>query len=229
MAETFNLQAPRQFRGLHPDLPVTVYHRHLPHWRQEGATYFVTFRLGDSIPQNKLQALKRWRKRWELENPEPRSSAQWRSLAREITGKTERWLDEGYGACELRNPAVAKLVQDSLLKFQNERYFVSCSTIMPNHVHMILKPLGDHELEFILKNMKGYLARQANRLLGRNGPLWEEESFDRIIRDEEHLYRVVQYIGRNAAVAGLPRDEWREWIHPLWESAGWHFEERRAQ
>jgi hypothetical protein len=59
--ETFNLTAPPHFRGLHPDLPVTAYHRHLPHWRQQGATYFVTFRLGDALPQSKLRLLKRMR------------------------------------------------------------------------------------------------------------------------------------------------------------------------
>ena len=59
--DDFNLSAPPNFRGLHPDLPVTMYHRHLPHWRQEGAIYFVTFRLADALPQDKLDYLKRLR------------------------------------------------------------------------------------------------------------------------------------------------------------------------
>ena len=48
-AETWNRAAPPGFQGLRTDIPVTVYYRHLPHWRQDGATYFVTFRLADSL------------------------------------------------------------------------------------------------------------------------------------------------------------------------------------
>jgi REP element-mobilizing transposase RayT len=206
--QTFNRDPPPGFRGLHPDLPITMYKRHLPHWRQAGATYFVTFRLADSIPQTQQQALKRWRQIWENSHPEPRSESEWKELAQQITSRTEAWLDEGYGDCELRQPQIARLMQDSLLKFQDQRYFIACFVVMPNHVHVILKPNPNHELEVILKNMKGYVSRQTNQLLGRAGALWEEESFDRIIRDEEHLYRVLQYIGRNPAKAGLPNAEW---------------------
>jgi hypothetical protein len=53
----WNLPPPPGFQGLHPDQPITVYQRHLPHWRQDGATYFVTFRLADSLPQSKLDEL----------------------------------------------------------------------------------------------------------------------------------------------------------------------------
>lgn len=225
MNGSFNLPAPPGFRGMDPDLPVRIYHRHLPHWRQQGATYFVTFRLADSIPQTQLRALKRWRQIWERRNPGPRSEKDWQTLAREITTRTERWLDEGFGACELGQPAIARLTAESLLKFQDERYFISCFVVMPNHVHAVLKPLGDHELEVILKNMKGYLARQTNQALNRSGTLWEEESYDRIIRDEEHLYRVIQYLGRNPIQAGLPRSDWHRWIHPEWQQAGWMFED----
>lgn len=91
----FNLSAPPGFRGLHPDIPLEIYHRKMPHWRQANATYFVTFRLADSIPQDKLQQLKEHRRRWEQTHPEPRSEQLWHAYAREITEKTERWLDEG--------------------------------------------------------------------------------------------------------------------------------------
>lgn len=63
-----------------------------------------------------------------------------------------------------------------------------------------------------------------NKLPGPpRGPLWAEESYDRIIRDEEHLYRVIQYIGRNVAKAGLPKSHWYRWIDPSWERSGWGF------
>jgi hypothetical protein len=61
----WNLPPPPGFQGLHPDKPVTVYQRHLPHWRQDGATYFVTFRLADSLPQSKLEELAGLKAAWE--------------------------------------------------------------------------------------------------------------------------------------------------------------------
>ena len=57
----WNLTAPPGFQGLCADEEVTIYVRHLPHWRQPGATYFVTFRLHDSLPQCKLRELAAWR------------------------------------------------------------------------------------------------------------------------------------------------------------------------
>jgi REP element-mobilizing transposase RayT len=227
MSDTFHLLAPPGFRGLHPDLPIRVYQRHLPHWRQPGATYFVTFRLAGSLPQSKLLALKRWRLMWERQHPGAKSEADWKSLAREITARTERWLDEGYGHCELRLPEVAQLMEDSIHRFQARRYFVSCFVLMPNHVHLTIQPQGGYELEEILRNMKGYVARKANSWLGREGAFWDQESYDRIVRDEEHLFRVLQYIGRNPARAGLPKVEGMRWVDPSWEAAGWGFRDAR--
>ena len=221
--DIFNLNAPPGFRGLHPDLPIRVYYRHLPHWRQEGATYFATFRLADSIPQEQLRALKHWRTIWERSHPEPRSEKHWEDLAREITRKTEAWMDEGYGECVFRQRELATQMSKSLLHFQNERCLTSCFAVMPNHVHAVMKPLGGFELEDILESVKRFVSRKVNSLLGRSGVLWEEESYDRMVRDEEHLYRVVQYIGRNPAKAGLPRAQWVRWLHPGWEQAGWVF------
>ena len=214
---------PAGFRGLHPDLPVRVYHRHLPHWRQDGATYFVTFRLHDSIPQHQLQALKRWRTLWEENHPEPRSEETWSRFASEITARTDRYLDQGYGECVFQERELADVMAESMLKFQNQRYLLSCFTVMPNHIHLAICPQPGFKLEELMQAMKGYVARKVNRILGRCGRLWEQESYDRIIRDEEHLWRVVQYIGNNACAAGLARRTWKRWIHEQWQQSGWKF------
>ena len=224
MPDTFNRPTPPHFRGLHPDLPIRCYHRHLPHWRQDDATYFVTFRLADSIPQAQLQALKRWRTIWEQQHPEPRSEKQWKELAQEITAKTERWLDEGYGECLLGNPDAAKLMAESLQKFQDIQYQSFCFVVMPNHVHWVVKPFMGFELETILQNAKGYVSRQLNKRLGRGGSNWEEESYDRIIREDEHLWQIVQYIGRNPTKARLSSQQFSLWLHPEWDRAGWKFQ-----
>jgi REP element-mobilizing transposase RayT len=219
----FNLAAPPDFRGLDPDLPVAVYYRHLPHWRQEGATYYVTFHLNDALPEAKVQELRALRCEWESRHPPPRSKADWESYARQFTVKAERWIDEGHGQCYFADPAHAKRLSDALLFFQDQRYQLFGYAVMPNHCHLIVKPATGHSLEDILRAWKGYVAWQINRAVGSSGTIWQQESYDRIVRDEEHLYRVVQYIGRNPAKAGLPRDRWYRWIHQRWQHAGWHF------
>ncbi|MEP4684310.1 MAG: transposase, partial [Rhodopirellula bahusiensis] len=214
MSESFHLDAPPGFRGLHPDLPVRIYHRHLPHWRQAGATYAITFRLADSIPQAQLRSLQRWREMWERSHQEPRTESDWDLLAREITHRTEAWLDQGYGQCVFQHVGLANEMAKSMQHFQDQRYLTSCYCVMQNHVHLVMKPLGNHALEDLLRDIKGFVSRKVNRELGLEGPLWEQESHDRIIRDEEHLYRIVQYIGNNPMKAGYAEDQWVRWVHP---------------
>ena len=113
-------------------------------------------------------------------------------------------------------------MNDALLHFQGELCNTYCFTIMPNHVHAVVKPL-DCELEEWLYSVKRFVATRTNQLLSRTGQLWQEESYDRIIRDPEHLYRVVEYIGRNPSKASLARSEWHRWLHPNWIAAGWEF------
>jgi hypothetical protein len=62
-----------------------------------------------------------------------------------------------------------------------------------------------------------------NQKLGRTGVLWQEESYDRIIHDEEHLFRVIQYIGNNPRKAGFSEENWVRWVHPEWGQLGWGF------
>ena len=162
----FNKSAPPRFRGLHPDLPVRMYFRRLPHWRQEGATYAVTFRQADSIPQEQLQALKRWREVWETQHPEPRNELEWKRFAQEITNKTERWMDEGYGSCVFRDLRFSQQMCDSLVHFQDQRHFTSCFVVMPNHIHAVIHPIHGHELEDCLQRIKQYVSLRVNRTLG---------------------------------------------------------------
>lgn len=220
---TFNKPAPPDFRGLDVDLPIRVYYRHLPHWRQDRATYAVTFRQADSLPQNLLQALKRWRTIWEKNHPVPRTEADWKKFAQEITNRTERWLDEGYGSCVFSDSTFSKTMSEALLHFQDERHITHCFVVMPNHVHAIIRPINGFELENCLQRMKQFVSLRVNRATERSGSLWEAESYDRIVRDEEHLWNVVQYIGRNPKKAGIPADQWVRWIHPDWQAAGWGF------
>ena len=163
------LPPPPGFRGLDPSLPITRYVRHLPHWRQEGATYFVTFNLGDALPQAKLKELKALRQAWENENPRPRSEAAWEDLARRITRKAERWMDNGYGVCHFRRPAFSRLLHDAILFFQGERYDVFCFSVMPNHCHATVRPYKGFRLEKVVGSWKDHVAKRVNKPSIRRG------------------------------------------------------------
>jgi REP element-mobilizing transposase RayT len=133
-------------------------------------------------------------------------------------------LDEGYGACHFREQRWCEVLRQRLEHFQDQRYQLSCWAIMPNHFHAVIRPFDGHTLEDLLGAIKGVAARHLNKALAADGALWAEECYDRIVRDEEHLWRVIQYIGRNPRVAGLAGEAaWRRWIHPAWEEAGWTF------
>jgi REP element-mobilizing transposase RayT len=224
---SWNLPTPPGFQCLDPSKPIKFYMRHLPHWRQKGATYFVTFRQADSLPQEKLQDLKEIRQAWEKQHPPPRNEEQLRSLAYETMRLAENWLDQGIGSCRLRGEHPSQHVSDALHRFDGLRYELGSYVIMPNHVHAIVRPAGAFEgpLEQIMKGWKGSSAIQLNRHFGLRGSLWQEESYDRIIRDEEHLLRAIQYIGANPAKAGLPLESISRWIRPAWRELGYRFDD----
>lgn len=102
----FNLPPPNGFQPFRDDLPVTWYKQDLPHMRQDGATYFVTFRLNDSLPQSKLRELRQFRDEWMLKHPPPRTYAVLDELSQEIMRRVERWLDQQMGSCILEGEKI---------------------------------------------------------------------------------------------------------------------------
>jgi REP element-mobilizing transposase RayT len=109
----------------------------------------------------------------------------------------------GYGEALLGDSRIANMVQNSLLKFDEERYRLHAWVIMPNHFHCLLIRQAELEIEEILKRFKGYTARQANKILGRKGQFWIEDYFDRWMRNEKHFRRTVSYIELNPVKARL--------------------------
>lgn len=100
---------------------------------------------------------------------------------------------------------------------------------MPNHCHAIIRPFDGHELKDLLGAMKSITARHIHAERGTSGELWQQESYDRIIRDGGHLIRAIHYIGRNPEKSQLPEDRWYRWIAPNWQDAGWDFERGNSQ
>jgi len=222
-----NLLPPPNFQGFDSSGKVRIYTRHLPHWRQEGATYFVTFRLADSLPAGRIRELAYLREQWEQRNPPPRNEAAWEALTRTTMERVERWLDAGSGSCQLRRSEAAALVEQSLRHYDGQQYDLNAFVIMPNHVHLLVRPYSDcdHPLERIEQAWKSHSSRNINELFGASGALWQTESFDRIVRDDEHLLKCIHYIGSNPRRAGLNVCECPRWIREDWRRLGWQFDD----
>ncbi|MFM9905600.1 MAG: REP-associated tyrosine transposase [Pyrinomonadaceae bacterium] len=162
---------------------------YLPHFDGGEILQFVTFRLADSMPQDVLEKLRR-------EVADENGEIRFRK-------NVERYLDSGYGSCFLKRQDIAKLVRDGLFFHAGKKYELIAWVIMPNHVHILIRPLPDVELDAIMHSIKSYMAHEANKILGRSGQFWQPESFDRYIRNQKHFLSVIRYIENNPVKARL--------------------------
>jgi len=190
---------------------LTITRRRLPHWRKDGSIYWITFRLADAIPQDKLRVWKQERDNWLRLHPEPRSEADWKEYDQRFGKRVEDWLDAGMGSRSLAKPDVREAVKKCLLRFEGERLLLHAAAIMPTHVHLLLEPFKGHDLSRLLQGIKGASARAANKRLGTAATFWLDESFDHIVRSEKQYRRLVRYIADNPVKAGLREDEY--WLY----------------
>jgi len=207
--------------------------RRLPHREQAGCTYFVTWRLGDSVPLPLLAEWKAEREVFLREHPKPWDDALYEEYARRFERRLERWSDAGHGDCHLRQPELRAVMTTALRHFDGIRYDLVAFVVMPNHVHGLVRPyvgtvaedketrercaadpelLNPTSLAGVLRSWKGYTAREINQRLGRSGALWMDESFDHAVRSAVQLERFRQYIAENPSKAGLPPSDYEVWL-----------------
>jgi REP element-mobilizing transposase RayT len=165
---------------------------YLPHFDGRPMPQFITFHLAGSLPKKVIQ---RWR-----EELKPLKYEQERIV---LQRRIEKYLDHGYGDAFLKLPQVARMVQNSLLKFDGVRYRLFAWVVMPNHVHSLLTRFEEFELSDILHSLKSFTSHEANKILHRRGQFWIEDYFDRYIRDQKHFEKTIKYIENNPVKAGL--------------------------
>ncbi len=176
---------------------MSYYHRVLPHWDPDGAFLFVTWRLFGSLPRtaNGNSAV---------------------SPGRAFV-LMDRQLDRaGFGPVWLRDTRIARSIVEALRFAQDELRLCELRSyvVMPNHVHVLLRP--NVPLARVTKSIKGYTAREANKLLQRTGqPFWQYESYDHWVRNNSDLQRIVRYIESNPVTAAFVRSP----EHWPWSSA----------
>ena len=165
---------------------VTTFHRRrLPHYHSVGQPIFLTWRLHGSLPPNRTF---------------PSVTTSGRAFL-----TMDRILDLAVtGPLFLRRPEIASMVIDSIhYRDQYLRHYqLHAYVVMPNHVHLLMTPLV--EVSKVMQSLKRFTAREGNRILGLTGqPFWQDETYDRLVRNQTEFERIAHYIEMNPVKAGL--------------------------
>ena len=190
-------------------------HNHLPHWQQDQATYFLTFRLGDSMPADLLKQWKLERDHWIQNHPKPWSPETEAEYHKNFSSRIDHHLDQGHGSCLFRDAENAGIVAGAIRHFDQSRYLLHAWVIMPNHVHLLLTLCESESLARIVASWKRFSAVKIHQQTRNSGTLWQKDYFDRMIRDWDHFMNVARYIRRNPQKAKLREGEF------LLEEATW--------
>jgi putative transposase len=187
------------------------YRRRLPHLQIEGGTYFVTFRLKNSLPIEVVKHLSQ-----EFDRIKKLPSEKIETEKHRWFEKFDNYLDQALsGENYLSNSHVASVVEEAIYYRDTKIYDLISFCIMPNHVHLICRPLEKERDKFyslteILHSLKRHTARQSNIILKRSGSFWLDESYDHVIRDEAELERTIKYVLYNPVKAKLVNEQ-KDW------------------
>ena len=146
---------------------MVFYRRRLPHWQLQEKALFITWRLYGSLPATVARNIASKRQ------PRITKSCDMPPLHDKLDESFFAWdnrLDSAkFGPLWLKDPGVAKLVEKALQEGESKRqlYHLHAYAVMPNHVHILARPGAS--LERISRALKGFTARQANKILGRTG------------------------------------------------------------
>ena len=175
----------------------------LPHWEQVSVWYFVTFRLEDALPRAVVEAIRQKREQWlSIHNLENLTREELVEYHRMFSQRYENLLNSGSGSCVLREPENMRIVDGAFRFFDGRRYALDEYVVMPNHVHVLVKPMADYDLAGILHSWKSYTANRINRRMGRSGQLWQHESYDHIVRNGSAMDAIRRYIRDNPIMKG---------------------------
>ena len=196
------------------------YRKNLPHLQIQGQTFFVTWllarvSLNTELSDSKIRFKGISRKTTEKPNNKSKDIKQ---TSYENFLKYDKKLDNlksGYHF--MKKPEISQIVSDSIHYWDNKRIDLYCYCIMSNHVHAVFTVFEKDEtgsplyLQDVMQSIKGFSARKCNKLLKRKGQFWQHESYDRLIRNREELYRTISYVLDNPIKARLckERKDWK--------------------
>jgi len=192
------------------------YRRNLPHYQPTGATFFITFRLAGSLPDEVIVRLKEEHQLSEQLllkiKDEKLRKKKIADRHKQYFNNFDKMLDKAVNGKDwLKDERVAKTIAEAIHFCDKKVYDLLVYCIMPNHVHIVFTiERSSTSLYKILQSLKAYTARDANKLLNRKGAFWQHESYDHVVRDRKELERIVNYVLNNPVKAGFVTC-WNQW------------------
>ena len=194
------------------------YKRNLPHFLPIGSTFFITSCLKGSIPKEIISQLQadlvnvQDRIRLEFANDE-RFNVELSNAQKRYFGHLDKHLDNYTGGFHwLKQPEIAKIVLDTFHFWNDKGYELLAYTIMSNHFHILFDTQNfDTHPTTIMASIKRFSSTNANSVLNRKGiTFWQDESYDRRVRDYQELLRIINYIIQNPVKANLVK-HWKDY------------------
>jgi REP element-mobilizing transposase RayT len=204
-----------------------------PHAQQPGQAHFVTFSLYNTVAPGALSNYTDQLRelRWKIDN---RIKHQlYDSFLKELESqysRTQRHYFNAYDrllaqntdlTIDLNRAVLSEIIiqgitfwEDSLLK-----NYALC--IMPNHVHWVFRISEKDKdgetvyLSNILESVKRDMATKINKVLEREGPLWQTENFDILLQNQKQLYRAIEFTLNNPVSAKYVKDR-NKWPASWW-------------
>ena len=207
-----------------------VRRRRLPHVDVHGKPFFITGVLQGSIPASGFKEIRDYQEQLDS-RPIPKGStkAEWELNKHKLVfAFIDERLDHQPAVRHLANERCAAKVADAFRFFADVRYQLFAFVVMPSHHHWLFLPIEKYfaslpvadrpeqtPREQISHSIQSYTSNQCNRILGISGKFWLDETYDHFARDEDELFRIMDYIEQNPVKAGLV-DSSEDWP---WSSA----------
>ncbi len=172
---------------------------YVPHFSSSDVIQFITYKLHDSVPPVAEEVIS--------------ARATHQMSPHERLEDHDDLLDKGYGSCILKYPEVAKSVIDTWHFHHEKKYHLLGWVVMPNHVHVLIKPHRNNEISRIIQSWKSYSSKKIKMSptgMSIDEKIWMRGYWDRFIRDNDDFYTTLNYIHENPIRAGLV-DSAGEW------------------
>ena len=105
------------------------------------------------------------------------------------------------------SPEDRTVVMDALRHWDGLKWKIYAAVVLKDHVHVLALALpkgeeGVFDLAEIIHSVKSFSSQKINRLRGSSGALWQDERYDRLVRDEAEFFEKWQYIINNPLKEG---------------------------
>lgn len=193
---------------------------HGPHYQFSDSIVFITWRLAFTLPAHIRALFEALKTSANTEDQEhdladlKYHNAYLFQLFQNYDQALGEYQSPGYS---LNEPEIARIVTRAFHYLDGSKYELHAYCVMSNHVHLLLRALkNEHGECFLISNivqsLKRWTANAINARMGKQGQVWDDFYFDRIIRSGQNYEHVVRYILNNSVAVGLVKEagEWRD-------------------